>query len=44
MAHKLMREDKLPRLSLTLVEGEPIVVPDYMPGRYLILLFYRGNW
>ncbi len=44
MGHKLIQGDKLPRLSLNLVDGESIVVPDYMPGRYFILLFYRGNW
>ena len=44
MADKLVQGDKLPRLKLNLIDGGTMVLPDDMPGRYLALLFYRGDW
>lgn len=44
MASKLVQGDKLPRITFDLIDGGTITLPDEMPGRYLALLFYRGNW
>ncbi|MBM3925382.1 MAG: redoxin domain-containing protein [SAR202 cluster bacterium] len=44
MPQKLAQGDKLPRLSLSLTDGRAVTLPDDMTGRYLVLLFYRGNW
>ena len=27
-----------------LIDGSSVRLPDDMPGRYAILLFYRGHW
>ena len=44
MPKKLVQGDKLPRISLDLIDGRTMTLPDEAPGRYLALLFYRGNW
>jgi hypothetical protein len=44
MADKLQQGDRFPRLSLRLVDGGEIVIPDEVPSRYTALLFYRGHW
>ena len=44
MQQKLIQGDKLPRLKLNLVDGREINLPEEFKGRYLALLFYRGNW
>lgn len=41
---KLVQGDKLPDLTLNLIDGSTLTLPKDMPGRYLALLFYRGNW
>ncbi|MDA1258662.1 MAG: hypothetical protein O3C10_12615 [Chloroflexi bacterium] len=44
MANKLVQGDKIPSITFELIDGGTIRLPDEMPGRYLALLFYRGNW
>lgn len=44
MARKLVQGDKLPTITLNLIDGRTVTVPHDMSGRYLVLLFYRGNW
>ena len=44
MPSKLVQGDKLPKLTLNLINGETIDLPQGMESRYLALLFYRGNW
>jgi peroxiredoxin len=44
MAEKLVQGDKLPRISLNLTDGRGLDPPRDVTGRYLVLLFYRGNW
>lgn len=44
MAEKLQQGDRFPSLTLKLVSGETIKLPDDMPSRYVALLFYRGHW
>ena len=44
MPHKFIQGDKLPKVTFNLRDGRTITLPDEMQGRYLVLLFYRGNW
>ena len=44
MADKLVQGDKLPDISLSLTDGRSLNLPRDITGRYLVLLFYRGNW
>ena len=44
MAEKLGPGDAFPSMTLQIVGGGSINLPDYMDGRYNILLFYRGHW
>ena len=40
----LIQGDMLPSVTLNLIDGGTITLPDDISGRYLALLFYRGNW
>ncbi|MBI4214016.1 MAG: peroxiredoxin family protein [Chloroflexi bacterium] len=44
MPVKLIQGDKLLGVTLKLADGGDLVIPDQMSGRYVALLFYRGNW
>jgi peroxiredoxin len=44
MAEKLVQGNRLPPITLTLIDGTALTLPDQLPGRYLALLFYRGTW
>jgi peroxiredoxin len=44
MAEKLIQGDRIPSITLTLLDGPTLVLPDQIRGRYLALLFYRGHW
>ncbi len=44
MPHKLIQGDKLPLFTFSLIDGRTITLPESMSSRYLVLLFYRGNW
>ena len=44
MAGKLQQGDRFPTITLKLVGGETMRVPDDMSTRYLALLVYRGHW
>ncbi len=44
MPSKLTQGDRLPPITLTLIDGGTLALPDALPGRYLALLFYRGTW
>jgi len=41
---KLVQGDKLPQITLNLIDGGSLTLPEEMPTRYVALLFYRGNW
>ena len=41
---KLIQGDKIHEISLNLINGEQLTLPDQMEGRYLLLLFFRGSW
>jgi hypothetical protein len=44
MAQKLDAGDPFPKLTLNLVDGGTLNVPDGIDAKYRILLFYRGHW
>ena len=44
MHNKLKQGDHFPSITLNLVDGGTIRIPDDMPTRYAVLLFYRGYW
>lgn len=44
MAAKLDIGDLFPKLTLNLVSGTTLDLPDGLGGRYRVILFYRGHW
>ncbi len=44
MGEKLQQGDRLPELSLNLIDGGTLTLPSDMSSRYLAVLFYRGVW
>jgi hypothetical protein len=44
MGEKLQQGDRFPSLTLKLVQGGTVRLPDEMPTRYAAVLFYRGHW
>jgi hypothetical protein len=44
MGEKLQQGDRLPKLTLQLLGGGTITLPDDAPTRYTALLTYRGHW
>ena len=44
MAEKLVQGDRFPTIDLHLIDGSAISLPRQIPGRYLALIFYRGEW
>jgi hypothetical protein len=44
MAEKLDAGDVFPSMTLDLVGGGSINIPEDMDAKYRIILFYRGHW
>ena len=44
MAVKLNTGDSFPKLTLDLVDGTKLDLPDSLDARYKVILFYRGHW
>ena len=44
MAEKLNAGDTFPSLTLDLVGGGTLTVPDGLESKYKVILFYRGHW
>jgi peroxiredoxin len=44
MAEKLNTGTAFPKMSLNLVDGSSIDLPEGLGGRYNVILFYRGHW
>ena len=44
MADKLYEGDVFPSISLNLVGGGTVTIPDDIDSKYLVPLFYRGHW
>lgn len=44
MADKLGIGDSFPDLSIDLVSGESMALPQGLDAKYRIIIFYRGHW
>ncbi len=44
MGHKLDSGDTLPSVTLKLVGGQAVTLPDDLETPYGVVLFYRGHW
>jgi peroxiredoxin len=44
MANKLGTGESFPRITLQLVDGRGVALPEGVDGRYKVVLFYRGHW
>lgn len=44
MSVKLDTGDVFPTLTLQLVDGQSLSVPDDLDAKYKVILFYRGHW
>lgn len=44
MNEKLNTGDAFPKISLDLVDGSSVELPEGVGGRYNVILFYRGHW
>jgi len=44
MAEKLNTGDVFPTLTLNLVDGSALELPDGIDAKYKVILFYRGHW
>ena len=44
MANKLNTGEAFPKMTLDLVDGGKLELPDGLDARYKVILFYRGHW
>ena len=44
MGEKLQQGEGLPRVTLQMLDGGTVTLPDDAPTRYIALLYYRGHW
>ena len=44
MAEKLGIGDSFPKMTINLVDGTTINLPDGLDAKHRIILFYRGHW
>ena len=44
MSEKLQQGDRIPSITLNLLDGGTLTLPDEAPSRYTALLYYRGHW
>jgi peroxiredoxin len=44
MAEKLNSGDAFPKMSLNLVDGGRLELPEGLDAKYKVILFYRGHW
>jgi hypothetical protein len=44
MSEKLGIGDTFPKVTINLVDGGTLDLPDGLDAKYRILLFYRGHW
>ena len=44
MTNKLGPGSVFPKMTVNIVDGAPINLPDDLEGKYNVILFYRGHW
>ena len=44
MSEKLQQGDRFPQITLNLIDGRELTLPEDMTSRYLAVMFYRGVW
>ena len=44
MVNKLDAGQRFPSMTLSLVGGGSVTLPDGLDGAYALILFYRGHW
>ena len=44
MGEKLQQGDRLPKITLQMLNGSKITLPDDASTRYTAVLIYRGHW
>ena len=44
MGEKLQQGNRLPKITLQMLDGSKITLPDDAPTRYTAVLLYRGHW
>jgi peroxiredoxin len=44
MGQRLGIGDRFPAVTVSLVDGGSVELPDGMDGAYHVILFYRGHW
>ena len=44
MGEKLQQGDRFPKITLQMLDGRKLTLPDDAPTRYTALLFSRGHW
>ena len=44
MAEKLNAGDTFPRMTIQLLGGNALTIPDDLESKYTLVLFYRGHW
>ena len=44
MAEKLGTGDTFPKVTINLVDGKTLDLPNGLDAKYRIFLFYRGHW
>ena len=44
MSEKLQQGDRFPPITLNLIDGGELTLPEDMTSRYLAVMFYRGVW
>jgi peroxiredoxin len=44
MADKLNSGDAFPGMTLDLVDGTKLQLPDGLDAKYKVIVFYRGHW
>ena len=44
MSKKLGIGDIFPKMTINLVDGRALELPDGLDSKYRVILFYRGHW
>ena len=44
MSHKLDTGELFPSVTIQVVDGGHLTLPDDLDSKYKVILFYRGHW